>query len=65
VTCDPTADPDCTTVSSNSSTSGIRATPVMPATTGTLGGMVLLLPGTLLTRMTRRRKRRDRARKAE
>jgi len=37
---------------------------VVPAT-GTLGGMVLLLPGTLLTRVTRRRKRRDRARKAE
>jgi len=27
--------------------------------------MALLLPGTLLTRVTRRRKRRDRARKAE
>jgi membrane peptidoglycan carboxypeptidase len=64
VTCDPTADPDCTTVTSNNSTSGVRATPVVPAT-GTLGGMVLLLPGTLLTRVTRRRKRRDRARKAE
>lgn len=68
-TCDPNSNPNCQTTPTPSATptvttSGIRPTPVV-STTGALGGMALLLPGTLLTRRTRRRKRRDRARKAE
>jgi len=65
VTCDPTADPDCTIVGTNGVSNGAAATPAVSAT-GTLGGMALLLPGTLLvTRVSRRRKRRNRERKAE
>ena len=66
LTCDPTADPDCTVVNSNAATTGVAATPVVPTATGTLGGMALLLPGTLLlARESRRRKRKSRDRKAE
>ena len=67
VTCDPNSDPNCTTVSSsNNSNSSVSPTPAVPAASGAVGGMALLLPGTLLlTRVSRRRKRKDRARKAE
>src|SRR6185437_11164077 len=61
VTCDPNADPDCTTVGTNNSANSFSATPTVPTATDTVGGMALLLPGTLLlTRVTRRRKRRGR-----
>jgi hypothetical protein len=57
VTCDPNSDPDCTTVSTNGVSNSVSATPVVSAT-GALGGMALLLPGTmLLTRVSRRRSR--------
>jgi len=57
VTCDPNADPDCTTVSTSGVSNSVSATPVVSAT-GALGGMALLLPGTmLLTRVSRRRSR--------
>ena len=65
-TCDPTNDPDCTVVSSTSgSGASVSATPIVTAS-GTAAGGVLVLPGSaLLTGVTRRRKRKNRARKAE
>jgi membrane peptidoglycan carboxypeptidase len=67
VTCDPNTDPDCTVVSGNNNGAGdaVSATPIVTANGAAAGG-VLVLPGSvLLTRVTRRRKRKSRARKAE
>jgi membrane peptidoglycan carboxypeptidase len=66
VTCDPNSDPNCTTVSTNGVSSSV---PAVQATTA-LGGLVLpgtlVLPGSLLlSKVSRRRKRKHRDRKAE
>ena len=65
-TCDPSTDPDCTVVSATSGSGNVvSATPIVTAS-GTAAGGALLLPGSaLLTGVTRRRKRKNRARKAE
>jgi membrane peptidoglycan carboxypeptidase len=66
VSCDPTADPDCTVVgAATGSGNSVSATPLV-TTNGAAADAVLLLPGSaLLTGVTRRRKRKKRAHKAE